>query len=1193
MIHLSSLIVVFGVIWTSAYGQQTLQQPISPQPQIQPIPRLDYQQSPRLDYQQSPRQDYQQSPRLDYQQNTQQQLQNNQQQQLLNRDYSRMNNSRNDLNIQSGGNSNRFSNFYNPQRQNQFQFSNNFIDMDNLDENLYCPEYWLAYKQRCYRFIKSPKRNWFEAKKICQAYQADLINIDSIDKHSFILRKLIVDNNKALRYFISAKQTTPFQWVNDDNTQLVQTDFDSISTDEVNDIDRENDFYSLKHMNPSSDTLIYGQQSPQQQQSQQQDYYNRNYNSNINPRFKDRIVYGFSPKKGRWLFIPTYDFENNLFICESTALYNIINLNLLIEKQSRTKDYGIDHIGTDETKLPRGPYFIKQPQDTTYDTGQQKIRPDVSISCLAGGYPTPTYRWYKEEYVNDNLTFTEIDPFKDSRFTISGGNLIINYPTQNLDQGLYHCLAENKFGRIISESVKLNFGFILEFNLKRSAEQGESNWGKAVFCDPPQNYPGVKYYWSRDFFPNFVEEDQRVFVSYDGALYFTALESIDRANYSCTVQSLVSGTGRNGPFFPLRVKPHPNYQALLFANSFPKVFPEAPIANEEIRLECVAFGYPVPTYNWTRVNGDLPRHSYQIKYNRVLIIPNATINDNGDYLCTVRNDRKTLEKQIQLNIQMKPNFTIPLRDQFKDFNSDVSFICEANAVPDVNYTWYKNGEFMDRERLDKDKYLIQDNVLTIKYLDEAKDDGMYQCKAENQLKAVYSSAQLRVLKIKPTFKKKPLEPEIYAIYNGNTTIACDPEAAPRPTFQWKKDGNLIGSGGHRKILPGTGTLIISPTSRDDEGIYTCVASNSYGTDESKSRLIVLQELRFTQILPPRTLSQIDELLYLQCDVIHDEILDVAFIWTHNGQIILDNTSPRYRISYNTLEIQNVTLLDSGDYECIAKSAVNRIVTKTQVIVQGPPGAPGGVKVIDIRKRMAVLEWIDGAPNGRPIMYYNILGRTNWNKTWVNVSEGVQAQEVDRYTGRKRAEVHNLTPWSGYEFSIAAVNDLGIGTQSAPSPLYSTHHDKPYISPRNIGGGGGKIGDLTIMWEPLLPQEQNSIGIYYKIFWQQHGKSSGASEWASEILKTQGNVGQAVVSIPQDHYYTKYNVKVQAWNDLGEGPISNSTTIYSAEDMPQVAPQQTEARSFNSTALNVSWVPVEETREKIRGKLIGHRVSIIK
>ena len=54
----------------------------------------------------------------------------------------------------------------------------------------------------------------------------------------------------------------------------------------------------------------------------------------------------------------------------------------------------------------------------------------------------------------------------------------------------------------------------------------------------------VKFYWARDYFPNFVEEDRRVMVSYDGYIYFSALEKIDRGNYSCSVQSSVSNQVR-------------------------------------------------------------------------------------------------------------------------------------------------------------------------------------------------------------------------------------------------------------------------------------------------------------------------------------------------------------------------------------------------------------------------------------------------------------------------------------------------------------------------------------------------------------------------------------------------------------------------------------------------------------------------
>lgn len=46
--------------------------------------------------------------------------------------------------------------------------------------------------------------------------------------------------------------------------------------------------------------------------------------------------------------------------------------------------------------------------------------------------------------------------------------------------------------------------------------------------------------------------------------------------------------------------------------------------------------------------------------------------------------------------------------------------------------------------------------------------------------------------LKPSFKKNPLESEIYAAEQGNVTIVCNPEAAPLPKFVWKKDGNVIG-----------------------------------------------------------------------------------------------------------------------------------------------------------------------------------------------------------------------------------------------------------------------------------------------------------------------------------------------------------------------------------------------------------------
>jgi hypothetical protein len=404
--------------------------------------------------------------------------------------------------------------------------------------DLHCPEHWVRFYQSCYRFIKSPLKAYEDARRLCKTYAvdtggSDLVSVGSSEEHGFLINQLNNVDPQHRRWYIGAHQQSANYWVNVDGTQLGNM---------------ENAFLPVNE-----------------------------------PYGKDFLAYNFSAERMHWGFQPVRGGEPLLFICEA----NIRSIQKLVS-DDRTYTYGIEIRNPEQ--IPRGPYFIKQPVDATFDTSKRKLYNDISLSCLAGGYPTPTYEWFREDYENDRLVARRINPLDDPRYTISGGMLIINDPRQKLDHATYHCKATNKFGTIISESVQLNFGFILEFVLKRSPESGDQNWGKSIYCDPPHHFPSVRYSWSRDYFPNFVEEDKRVFVSYDGALYFSALETIDKANYSCSVQSEFSDSGRNGPFFPLMVNPHSNYQQLKFPNNFPKAFPDAPIAGKEVRLECMAFG---------------------------------------------------------------------------------------------------------------------------------------------------------------------------------------------------------------------------------------------------------------------------------------------------------------------------------------------------------------------------------------------------------------------------------------------------------------------------------------------------------------------------------------------------------------------------------------------------------------------------
>lgn len=64
--------------------------------------------------------------------------------------------------------------------------------------------------------------------------------------------------------------------------------------------------------------------------------------------------------------------EPLLFICEA----NIAAIQRLVH-QDRSYTYGID-VDNPE-RIPRGPYFIKQPTDATFDTSKRNLYNDVSV----------------------------------------------------------------------------------------------------------------------------------------------------------------------------------------------------------------------------------------------------------------------------------------------------------------------------------------------------------------------------------------------------------------------------------------------------------------------------------------------------------------------------------------------------------------------------------------------------------------------------------------------------------------------------------------------------------------------------------------------------------------------------------------------------------------------------------------------
>lgn len=71
-------------------------------------------------------------------------------------------------------------------------------------------------------------------------------------------------------------------------------------------------------------------------------------------------------------------------------------------------------------------------------------------------------------------------------------------------------------------------------------------------------------------------------------------------------------------------------------------------------------------------------------------------------------------------------------------------------------------------------------------------------------------------------------------------LSCQVKGDPEPQISWTKNGQVITSSDviDLKYKKGTATLTINEVFPEDEGIYVCVATNSIGSVNTKSKLTV-------------------------------------------------------------------------------------------------------------------------------------------------------------------------------------------------------------------------------------------------------------------------------------------------------------------------------------------------------------------
>ncbi|CAG5129208.1 unnamed protein product, partial [Candidula unifasciata] len=469
------------------------------------------------------------------------------------------------------------------------------------------------------------------------------------------------------------------------------------------------------------------------------------------------IVFVYTVVVGKFMFGRQTPSAKWPYVCEIS-----LNEAYRILQQERDHMFGTDIM--DPNNVVLGPKFITQPRSI------------VVLPPLATAFVECWYRDQGAGAMNEMVT--------TSWYTITNGKLTIHNPDETRDEGMYQCLASNIIGSVLSDPVRITFGFIHEFsNHPPGGVTAKLYQGIAISCQLPAYNPAVSVKWYKeDGGQNFMRTDLHpyIFVSNNGKLYFSEISQMD-AEYHCFV-NLVSPVGQ-----------------ILSANQYP--------SRSSLGIQLVVTGdmaidygpeihndfpavFPLPLYySWSRDNGPIPEKASLMEHGRMLVLPDAQIEDGGNYTCIVEREKSSVQqKTLHLIIEARPFFIFPLSDQHVDIDRQFTWRCEAMGVPRPIYTWFKDGKQLYSIPGDIE---VQVNTLTIFKTDPKKHPGMYQCMAVNVHGTTFTTAQLRVLSFAPSFLKRPVNPSQFGTMGGSVIILCQPEAAPPATIAWLKDNREL------------------------------------------------------------------------------------------------------------------------------------------------------------------------------------------------------------------------------------------------------------------------------------------------------------------------------------------------------------------------------------------------------------------
>ncbi|XP_068892720.1 cell adhesion molecule Dscam2 isoform X3 [Tenebrio molitor] len=801
--------------------------------------------------------------------------------------------------------------------------------------------------------------------------------------------------------------------------------------------------------------------------------------------------------------------------------------------------------------------------------------PAVSLKCSASGNPTPQISW-----TLDGFSLPSHGRFVIGQYVTVHGDVISHVNISHVmveDGGEYTCTAENRAGKS-SHSARLNVYGMPYIRLipKVTAVAGEALQLKC----PVAGYPIEEIHWERG--GRELPDDLRQKVLKEGTLVISPVEKkADSGVYTCWARNKQGHSARRSGEVNVIVPPKVS----------PFYVEDTLHIGDRASLTCSVTKGDLPlTISWLKDGRNVqPAHMVSItqvdQFTSILVIEKLSPEHNGNYSCVVRNLAAEVSHTHQLVVNVPPIIEpFSFQDGLSEGMRTRTVCGVSSGDPPLVVSWLKDGQPLTPSLgVNVSALDPYSSLLSISSLD-SRHSGDFTCVASNPAAEVRYTAKLQV-KVPPRWEIEPVDVSVER--NHQVSIHCQAKGVPTPTVTWKK-AIAAKSGDYEEVkdhmytrLLGNGTLILQHVKEDREGYYLCQAENGIGPVIGK--VIQLRVNSPPYFAAPSRLVTIrkGDTAFLKCDVNGDKPISV--IWLRGGKSEL-NPSSNYRASVKQdvtpdgvaaeLQIVNTQATDSGTYFCQASNMYGKDQQLVQLLVQEPPMSPQNLEAVMISSTSVHLKWQHNSGDSDEVFKFIIEFREtdgNWNQ--VDLTESPMSLA---------ALIEDLNPATKYTFRVIAVGPAG---KSPPSSelIIRTEPQRPAGAPLNLSVRSLSSTEVIVTWIPPSPElrhgEIQGFNVGYRT------ATMGAFNFTT-VMGDGEDGGELLLGGLEK--YTRYTIVVQAFNEVGTGPLSETVPIQTMEDVPSMPPEDVRCAALTSQSLQVSWQP--PPTEHCNGLLQGYKLT---